>query len=86
MVRYQGDGCNRCNHNGVTGRLVVAEILVPNKKILTAIKEGDDLNTRSIWMESESGETIIQAAKNKIIQGIIDPIHVEKEIGSLNGV
>jgi type II secretory ATPase GspE/PulE/Tfp pilus assembly ATPase PilB-like protein len=84
MVRYTGDGCRKCAFNGVIGRLVVAEILVPNTSILMAVKTGDDLAVREAWLASNHGETIIQSASRKIMEGIVDPIVVEAEIGPLD--
>lgn len=84
MVRYTGDGCYKCNYNGVIGRLVVAEILVPNKSILMAVKSGDDIAIRDAWLASDLGETIIQVASRKIMEGVVDPIHVEEEVGPLD--
>lgn len=85
-VKFQGPGCKQCNNTGLTGRLVVAEILTPNKKILTTIKAGNDLETLKAWKESRNGQTILSAAIQKISDGIVDPIHVEKEIGVLDAI
>lgn len=83
-VKFQGPGCANCHNTGLTGRLVVAEILTPNKKLLTTIKAGNDLDTLKAWKESKNGTTILASAIRKISEGIVDPTHVEKEIGVLD--
>lgn len=85
-VKFQGPGCSNCHNTGLIGRLVVAEILTPSKKLLTTIKGGNDLETLKVWRESRNGTTILTSAIKKISEGIVDPLHVEKEIGVLDAI
>lgn len=85
-VKFQGPGCNNCHNTGLIGRLVVAELFTPSKKLLTTIKNGNDLETLKAWKESPNGTTILASAIKKISAGIVDPTHVEKEIGVLDAV
>ena len=82
-VRYRGAGCEKCEGTGISGRMVIAEILEPTKEILISIKSGNDLETKRIWKESTETGTIMDVALRRIAEGVVDPIDVEKEIGTL---
>ena len=84
-VMHKGSGCPECGNSGISGRLVVAEILIPNDAILMAIRSGDDLATLKAWRESRLGQSILLSSLDKIAEGIVDPMHVEAEIGVLDG-
>lgn len=83
-VRHKGSGCSKCGGTGISGRLVVAELLIPNEPILKAIRNSDDLETLKAWRESKFGKSILQSSLDKIADGIVDPMHVETEIGALD--
>lgn len=83
-VKYKGMGCSECDGTGLTGRMVVAEILTPNKEILNTIKAGNDLETKKVWLESISGTPIMETALGRVVTGMVDPIDVEKEIGTID--
>jgi type II secretory ATPase GspE/PulE/Tfp pilus assembly ATPase PilB-like protein len=84
-VMHKGSGCATCGGSGIAGRLVVAELLIPNETILKAIRSGDDLATLKAWRESRFGQSILLSSLDKIADGIVDPMHVEAEIGALDG-
>ena len=84
MVRHAGPGCSKCNGSGIIGRLVVAELLVPDDNILQAIKNGNDMETLKAWRESDFGDSILQSSIRLIRNGIVDPLHVESELGRLH--
>ncbi|SOZ17226.1 ATPase, T2SS/T4P/T4SS family [Cupriavidus taiwanensis] len=80
------DGCDKCNHTGVAGVEVVAEMLQPTRAILEKIREGKIFDAERIWRSSwdqrfdspnMTGKTVFQHALYKAYLGRIDPRTVE---------
>jgi general secretion pathway protein E len=86
-VRIRGDGCARCNHTGVIGRTLCAEVLVPDGRFLDLLKQGFDQKAREYWMSKPEmnidglGVRAIAHAIQKMRQGFLDPSDVESQIG-----
>jgi len=78
-----GKGCPSCNHTGIAGRTVVAEVVVPDHKMMTHIRRGDKDAAIAHWVE-QGGETMLAQAIKKINSGIVDPFLAEEEVGPLN--
>jgi len=79
------DGCPHCNHDGVTHREVVAEILRPTPAMSHAVAEGDSTGIWRAWRSTinhddpsdMTGRTAFEHALYKMRQGKVSPQDVE---------
>lgn len=85
-------GCSHCQHRGITGSTVVAEIVVPDKIIRRYIAEARDDEAEGYWRKSRrtgyddadmTGKTAYEHALYKVSQGLIDPQDLEREFEPL---
>ncbi|MGN5477583.1 ATPase, T2SS/T4P/T4SS family [Cupriavidus basilensis] len=79
-------GCEKCNHTGVAGVEVVAEMLQPTRAILDKIRKGEIFEAERLWRgawdgrfdsPNMTGKTVFQHALYKAYLGHIDPRTVE---------
>jgi general secretion pathway protein E len=87
LVRTRGDGCLYCDHTGVIGRTLCAEVLVPDAKLLNMLKQGAEQEAREYWMAQQNlnidglGVGVIAHAIHKMRRGLLDPSDVESQVG-----
>lgn len=86
----EGCSCNTCNGTGILGRTPIAEIIIPDAKLLSFIKNKDEAGARDYWLttlgekvEFGLGVSALSHAIQKMRQGIVDPRDVEQSIGML---
>lgn len=80
---FLGDGCDRCQNSGISGRTVVAEVLAPDQKIMSLLRAGLKEDATAYW-RSTGGTTMLEEAILKINAGLVDPFQAEDEVGPLN--
>jgi type II secretory ATPase GspE/PulE/Tfp pilus assembly ATPase PilB-like protein len=78
-----GLGCDHCSGSGVAGRTVVAEVVVPDQKLMDFIRKGDRHEAIKYWRD-RGGSSMLEQAILKINRGIVDPFQAEEEVGPLN--
>ena len=92
-IRKEG-GCPHCNHLGVVGRQVCAEIIAPDFRLLHHFREQDAIGAYAYWrsisdndMDSNNmtGKTALEHALVKMRQGLISPLDIEVGFGPVNG-
>lgn len=92
-IRKDG-GCPHCNHLGVVGRQVCAEIIAPDFRLLHHFREQDAIGAYAYWrslsdndMDSNdmTGKTALEHALVKMRQGLISPLDIEVGFGPVNG-
>jgi type II secretory ATPase GspE/PulE/Tfp pilus assembly ATPase PilB-like protein len=81
-------GCEQCGWMGISGRTVCAEVVVPDKKLLSLLKEDRFTEAEKYWRTStmggnEFGSTALAHAISKMRTGMLDPHHVESQVGIL---
>lgn len=76
-------GCSHCNQTGSSGRTVVAEVLIPDPKLMEYIRHGRKVEARRHWIKEQSGKTMLQHAIHKIREGDLDPAVAERFIGRI---
>lgn len=81
-------GCEQCGWMGISGRTVCAEVIVPDKKLLALLKEDKFAEAEKYWRTStmagnEFGSTALAHAISKMRVGMLDPHHVESQVGIL---
>lgn len=79
-----GDGCPKCKQSGFSGRTVVAEVVVSDRKIMSYIRSGNIPDAIAYWKAEQGGMSMIDHAILKIKQGVVDPFVTEDELGPLD--
>lgn len=89
-ICVRGDGCPECNYQGIAGRTLCAEVLVPDSTFLALMSQGRQIEARNHWMSNSPllnidglGVTMIAHAIHKMRKGMVDPAHVETYIGKI---
>lgn len=88
-VMTKGHGCEHCKFTGIVGRTPCAEVLVPDRTILSHLVAGDEMAARRHWMTFNHlnvdglGVTAVAHAISKMRQGLLDPADIEAQIGPL---
>lgn len=84
LVFRNKKGCPKCN-NGISGREVIAEVVVPNREMREAIGRNDDSEAEKIFLRN-GGLTVLQMGIEKAKKGMIDVRDLEKKAGLIDGV
>jgi general secretion pathway protein E len=85
-------GCDKCNHSGVKGRTLCAEVLVPDADVLRAVANNDSVGLWESWRSkiqvgepaNMTGRTANEHARWKMLQGIVSPVDVDAEFGPVD--
>jgi type II secretory ATPase GspE/PulE/Tfp pilus assembly ATPase PilB-like protein len=77
-------GCDRCGKKGWKGRKVAAEVIRPTAEFMRIFRV-DGVNAAKVyWVREEAGLTKLAHAIRHINAGLVDPRHVEQDVGPLN--
>jgi hypothetical protein len=83
-----------CNHTGISGRTVVAELISPDRPFLQHLAHGRVIEAEQYWHDSKllsvggngtsGGVTALAHVLDKIYQGIVDPWLAELSVDLLD--
>ncbi|NWC89943.1 GspE/PulE family protein [Pseudomonas reactans] len=82
-VFVKGSGCKSCKGKGVSGRTVIAEVLLPNLEFMRVFSESK-AEAKAYWVHKMGGITKNAHAIRQLNAGLIDPFMVEGDIGPLD--
>lgn len=82
-VFIRGTGCQHCR-DGLSGRSVVAEVLMPNLRFMRVFREKGPAEARNYWVKHMDGITKHAHAIHRINEGLYDPATAEMIIGPLD--
>ncbi len=82
----RGPGCKHCDFRGVSGRTVVAEFITPDGTFLDLMLRGESKKALNYWINDLNGQTLREAAQERMLEGIIDIEEVERWTGFLNQI
>lgn len=91
-INIRGPGCEHCK-NGVTGRTVCAEVIVPDFKMLSLFREQNATGAYIYWRSlsdndnyssNMTGKPALEHALFKMRQGILSPHDIEESFGPVN--
>lgn len=82
-VFLKGPGCPHCKGKGISGRTVIAEVLIPNIDFMRVFKNSK-AEGKAYWVQQMGGITKNAHAIRQLNAGIIDPFMVEGDIGPLD--
>lgn len=81
-MRLRGAGCPNCNHRGVIGRTVCAEVIAPDQKMRQFYRDGRDTEALLRWRGDKGiTKTCLGSAVYKLQNGLIDPFEFETAFG-----
>ncbi|WP_415912603.1 GspE/PulE family protein [Neptuniibacter sp. QD37_11] len=81
-IRFKNEkGCPHCVE-GVGGRTVTGEVLIPDHVILQHFTRGEDLLAKKHFQKN-GGRTALDHGIHKMLQGVADPKDVETKLGLL---
>lgn len=82
-AKARGNGCPKCNHSGVGGRIVVAEVIWVDEEGRQFIQKCDTLGWEK-YMKENGWQDFRDRAIELIETGICDPFDAEKVVGPIN--
>ncbi len=80
-VRIKGDGCEHCNHTGIKGQKIAAEVIATDATFLNLIRQNKIAKAKEYWLNERGGITHIQHALQYIKEGKADPFITEDRLG-----
>jgi type II secretory ATPase GspE/PulE/Tfp pilus assembly ATPase PilB-like protein len=83
-VRVRGKGCQHCKGSGIVGRMVVAEVIMPNLEFMEVFKAKGKAQAKRHWIVEMGGITKGMALIRRINQGLIDPAEGERSVSPLD--
>ncbi len=82
-AKARGNGCEKCHHTSVGGRVVVAEVIWVDEEGRSYIQKCDTLNWEK-YLKTNGWQDFRDRAVDLIQQGICDPFDAEKVVGPIN--
>jgi type II secretory ATPase GspE/PulE/Tfp pilus assembly ATPase PilB-like protein len=82
-AKARGNGCNKCNRSGVSGRIVVAEVIWVDEEGRQFIQKCDTLNWEK-YLKENGWMDFHDRAIDLIQLGLCDPLDAEKVVGPIN--
>lgn len=80
----RGSGCKYCDYRGITGRMVVGEIILPDAMFLELMIGGETRKAIDYWTSDLNGRTLKDAAIERMLRGFLDIEEVERWCGLLD--
>ena len=80
----RGPGCKYCKHKGVTGRISVPEIIIPDAHFLKYMVENNVKEAIDYWVSELNGRPLREAAIERMLKGYLDLDEVERWCGLLD--
>lgn len=76
-------GCEHCEHSGISGRSVIAEVVIVDEHMKALFSEGKDAEAAQHWANQNPGKTIRDVAVGKMKSGLMDPFDLVGRFGPL---
>ena len=80
----RGDGCKACGYKGVSGRMSVPEIILPDAMFLQLMISGDTKRAIDYWTSELGGRPMKDGAIERMLKGNLDLDEVERWCGLLD--
>lgn len=80
----RGPGCHHCQQRGITGRMVVAEVIEPDNTLLELFLSHGKNAARQYWLNQLKGCSKNHNLITLINQGLIDPVDGEQDVCMLD--
>lgn len=76
------NGCEHCR-SGYSGRMVIAECILPDIEFMRFIRKQDKEGAIAYWLGEMDGLSMMEHAIQKMVKGLADPRDVEDKAGEL---
>jgi len=83
-VRLRGPGCPHCKGEGIMGRMVIAEVILPNIGFMDAFSEHGKTKAKDYWVKHMNGITKCMAMIRRVNEGYLDPREAESKISAMD--
>jgi type II secretory ATPase GspE/PulE/Tfp pilus assembly ATPase PilB-like protein len=92
-IKVEGGGCKHCGGDGIIGRTVVAELIVPDFEMLQLFREGDEIGVYRHWRSKRgplsndkdmTGWTALDHAVYKMRRGEVSSTEVAGQFGQID--
>lgn len=80
---HNEDGCEECNFEGISGREVIAEVMVPDRKMKQLFMQGKDEEAEQYYKKA-GGKFIVDHGIEKLIEGKVDIRDLEDKVGRID--
>lgn len=81
-VKEKNKPCSKCNSTGITGRSVVAEVIVPDNYMKRCFFNTQEAEAKEYYLKN-GGVLALDHGILKMLRGITDPRDVEKKLGRI---
>lgn len=85
QLYVKGEGCPKCGGSGITGRTVVAEVVAPDVRMMSMVREGCMHDAIEYWKRDHGGASLVEHSSIKVRSGLVDPFMAEEVVGPLEG-
>lgn len=82
-LHVAGAGCKHCGMTSTAGRTAIAEIIIPDERLMRYIRDEDRLGAHEYWRNEQKGQSMIAHAITKVEEGLVDPFMAEDAVGPL---
>lgn len=83
IILKRGKGCDKCNHTGYLGRVMIGEILLPSDEFRYAVETGKSLVELKQILRNENFETMIKDGVNKALEHVTTLDEMDRLIGDV---
>jgi len=84
QVCVTGEGCAECRNRGTIGRTIVAEVIRTDMQFFSLLRDGDKPGAIEYWLNHLDGQTVVDHAIHKVVEGLVDPRMAERVVGHLS--
>jgi len=77
-------GCENCSHRGYSGRTVIAETILTDRKLMEFVSNDDKHGAFNYWLDHLDGMTMLEHAILKMAMGQVDPREIGDKVGILD--
>lgn len=69
-----------------SGRIIVAETILPNQDFLNLLQSGSKAEAETYWIQNLDGVTMFEAGFLHVVNGSVDPREIQHHFGSLGSL
>lgn len=83
-VKVRGAGCEHCDHDGIAGRVAVAEVIVTDDDLMRDFVEGGTVVARRNYRDRDDTDpSVLASAMEHVLAGRADPRDVNKRVDTI---
>jgi general secretion pathway protein E len=79
-------GCSNCSNRGYKGRVVAAEVVLPDDHFMELMRGNRKREARAYWFETLEGLDLLGYAWLLAMEGVISPMDIENEVALIDPI